>query len=56
MSNKNNNHHMETKGNHDGMMRDEREGRSPRSRRMYMESKEQHHDKSMQMKELENYM
>lgn len=38
------------------MMRDEREGRSPRSRRMYMESKEQHHDKAAQMKELENYM
>lgn len=38
------------------MMRDEREGKSPRSRRMYMESKEQHHDKAAQMKELENYM
>lgn len=55
---KTNGHHMETKSvnNHDGMMRDEREGRSPRSRRMYMESKEQHHDKAAQMKELENYM
>ena len=38
------------------MMRDEREGRSPRSRRTYMESKVQHTDKAMQMKELENYM
>ena len=57
MSNKNNNnHHMETKGNRNETMRDEREGRSPRSRRMYMESKEQHHDKAAQMKELENYM
>ena len=35
---------------------DTREGRSPRSRKMYMESKEQHHDKAAQMKELENYM
>lgn len=38
------------------MMRDEREGRSPRSRKTYMESKAQHSDKAMQMKELENYM
>jgi hypothetical protein len=38
------------------MMRDGREGRSPQSRRMYMESKEQHHDKAAQMRELENYM
>lgn len=36
--------------------RDEREGRSPMSRKMYMESKELKHDKSSQMKELENYM
>jgi uncharacterized protein YPO0396 len=35
---------------------DVREGRSPRSRKMYMETKEQHHDKAAQMKELENYM
>lgn len=38
------------------MMRDEREGRSPKSRKTYMESKAQHSDKAMQMKELENYM
>lgn len=38
------------------MMRDEREGRSPKSRKTYMESKAQHTDKAMQMKELENYM
>lgn len=37
-------------------MRDYREGRSPMSRKMYMESKEMHHDKAKQMKELENYM
>lgn len=37
-------------------MRDYREGRSPMSRRMYMESKELHQDKAKQMKELENYM
>lgn len=38
------------------MMRDSREGRSPMSRRMYMESKEMHQDKSKQLKDLENYM
>ena len=37
-------------------MRDSREGRSPRSRKMYMESKEMHHDKVKQMKELEKYI
>ena len=35
---------------------DSREGRSPRSRRMYMEAKETHQDKSVQMKELEKYI
>ena len=34
---------------------DPREGRSYRSRRMYMEAKETHQDKTMQMKELEKY-
>ena len=34
---------------------DPREGRSYRSRRMYMESKETHQDKTSQMKELEKY-
>ena len=37
-------------------MRDVREGRSPRSRKMYMESKEMHHDKTVHLKELEKYM
>lgn len=35
---------------------DEREGRSPRSRRMYMEAKQTHQDKATQMRELEKYM
>ena len=34
---------------------DPREGKSYRSRRMYMESKETHQDKTSQMKELEKY-
>jgi hypothetical protein len=38
------------------MMRDAREGRSRRSRKSYMESKEMHQGKEMQMKELEKYM
>lgn len=37
-------------------LRDSREGRSPMSRRMYMESKELHHDKEKKIKELEKYM
>ena len=37
-------------------IRDYREGRSPVTRRTYMESKELHHDKSKQMQELEKYM
>jgi hypothetical protein len=36
--------------------RDYREGRSPQSRRMYMEAKEQHHDKAIHLRELEKYM
>lgn len=35
---------------------DVREGKSPRSRRMYMEAKETKQDKSTQMRELERYM
>lgn len=35
---------------------DSREGRSHRSRRMYMEAKETHQDKTVQMRELEKYM
>lgn len=38
------------------LMRDRREGKSPISRRTYMEAKESHSDKAHQMKELENYM
>ena len=38
------------------MMRDYREGRSPMNRRTYMEAKEMHHGKEVQLKELENYM
>lgn len=38
------------------MMPDEREGRSPKQRRMYMESKEMHHDKAKKLKELEKYV
>jgi hypothetical protein len=37
-------------------MRDKREGRSPMSRKTYMESKEMHKDKPTQLKELEHYM
>ena len=38
------------------MFRDNREGRSPMARKMYMESKDMHHDNSKTMKELESYM
>ena len=37
-------------------LRDSREGRSPMSRRHYMESKEMHHGKEKKMKELEQYL
>lgn len=37
-------------------LRDQREGRSPMTRRNYMESKEMHKDKEHQVKELEKYM
>lgn len=37
-------------------LRDRREGRSPVSRRSYMEAKEMHHDKSKKIQELEKYM
>lgn len=40
----------------DMMQRDPREGKSPISRKMYMESHELHHDSSKTMKELEKYM
>lgn len=38
------------------MYRDEREGRSYNSRRMYMEAKEMKQDKATQLRELEKYM
>ena len=38
------------------MWRDEREGRSYNSRRMYMEAKEMKKDKATQLRELEKYM
>lgn len=37
-------------------LRDAKEGRSPKTRKMYMESKEMHKDKTTQMQELEQYM
>lgn len=37
-------------------LRDEREGRSPMSRKTYIESKEMHQDKNIKLKELEKYM
>ena len=37
-------------------LRDRREGQSPKTRRMYMESKEMRHDKTVQIQELEQYM
>lgn len=37
------------------IMRDVREGRSPMSRKMYMESKEMHKDKTVKLQELEKY-
>ena len=40
----------------DPMWRDEREGRSPMSRRMYMEAKHTNKDKATQLRELEKYM
>lgn len=38
------------------MERDEREGKSPYSRKSYMEAKETHQDKAVQMKELDKYI
>lgn len=38
------------------LMRDRREGMSPIARKNYMESKEMHHGKEAQMKELEKYL
>lgn len=41
---------------YDMVMRDQREGQSPMSRRRYMEAKEMKHDKTTQLQELERYM
>lgn len=41
---------------HEIDIRDSREGRSPVTRRMYMESKQLHKDKAEKVKELEKYM
>ena len=38
------------------MWRDEREGRSPMSRKMYMEARDMKRDKATQLRELEKYM
>lgn len=38
------------------MMRDEREGKSHMSRKMYMESKQMHQDKNIKLKDLEKYL
>lgn len=38
------------------MLRDKREGVSPLTRKSYMEAKEMHHGKEVQMKELEKYL
>ena len=35
---------------------DSKGGRSPMTRRMYMEAKEMHHDKTTQVQNLEQYM
>lgn len=56
-------HAQSMRGYHDGMviypydqMRDPREGRSGQRRKMYMEGKTMHKDKTKQMQELEQYM
>ena len=53
--------HSGSMGYSDGMMRDNREGRSGQSRRSYIETKEMHkgntqQDKDMKLKELDKYM
>ena len=53
--------HSGSMGYSDGMMRDNREGRSGQSRRSYLETKEMHkgntqQDKDMKLKELDKYM
>lgn len=55
-SNSNGNNSQYSEKEFPGAFQDMREGRSPRSRRMYMEAKETKQDKATQMKELEHYM
>lgn len=56
MGNNSNGRSYYTERPYQPMMRDWREGRSPMMRKAYMESKEMHHDKATQLKDLENYM
>jgi hypothetical protein len=50
-------HHMGDRTVYDSAApRDEREGRSYHSRRTYMEAKEHHKDKAVQLRELEKFM
>ncbi len=53
-------HEVDPNGKHHenggGMNVDEKMGRSPMSRKMYMEGKESHKDKTTQMRELEKYV
>lgn len=49
-------YYHETEVPYDMMMRDHREGKSPMSRRRYMEAKEMKHDKNTQLQELERYI
>ena len=55
-SNSNGNSSQYSEREFPGAFQDMREGRSPRSRRMYMEAKETKQDKNIQMKELEKYV
>lgn len=47
---------MEVNSYNGNGMRDRREGKSPMSRKNYMEAKEMHQPKTAQMKELERYL
>ena len=49
-------HNIGEEREHQMELRDKHEGRSPKLRKMYMESKSMHHDKSAQMQGLEQYM
>lgn len=51
-----NGHMMKRQGEQWDKDKEYKEGKSPKRRRMYMEGKEMHHDKTKQMKELEEYM